>query len=392
MATNLLELPDELLLSVLTWLPLSGLLNCCKVSRSMYRLATDPSLWQGLFVELKHSEGVPSPRLWCSSIVQKGKMFLYGGHTTQGMSNIISNVKSDLFEYDFAQKKWTEVEHQLGGKTEHKCVLYDGSLWFIGGYNGLDYTNDIYQYNPETKTSSLVEATGERFSPRSALTVVVWKDKLYTFGGWNGFSKAWYNDVHKFEFATKTWSKVSAKGTVPPQRTSHTAVVWKDKMYTFGGFSGEHYLNDLYEFDLETETWKDVTTQSTGERPEPRSRFCAAVHGDTMYILGGWNKVGYFADLYTYNFVTKVWSNLCKNGNSHFQIPSISQYSIAIHDEFLYLFGGFCSRKQECINTLYSYKLPSVKEPMQIEEEKELQPVIPLNYNLIDIPMNEASQ
>jgi len=25
-------------------------------------------------------------------------------------------------------------------------------LWFIGGYNGYDYTNDIYQYNPETKT------------------------------------------------------------------------------------------------------------------------------------------------------------------------------------------------------------------------------------------------
>ncbi len=50
--------------------------------------------------------------------------------------------------------------------------------------------------------------------------------------------------------ATKTWTKVSAKGSVPPQRTSHTAVVWKDKMYTFGGFSGEHYLNDLHEFDL----------------------------------------------------------------------------------------------------------------------------------------------
>jgi N-acetylneuraminic acid mutarotase len=388
MATQLLELPDELILSILTWLPLSGLVNCCRVSRSIYRLATDPSLWQGRFVEVKQGEGVPSPRLWCSSTVQKGKLYLYGGHTTQGLSNIISNVKSDLFEYDFATQKWTELQHQLGGKTEHKCVLYDGCLWFIGGYNGYDYTNDIFQYNPETKTSCLIEATGERFSPRSALTVVVWRDKLYTFGGWNGFSKTWYNDVHKFDFATKVWAKVSAKGTPPPQRTSHTAVVWRDKMYTFGGFSGEHYLNDLHEFDLETETWKDISHQTCGERPEPRSRFCAAVYEDTMYILGGWNKVGYFADLYSYNFVTKVWSNLSKSSMTQFLVPSISQYSIAIHDQFLYVFGGFCSRKQECINTLYCFKLPSSKDAMQIEEKE----ILPAMVNTIDMPMNEASQ
>jgi len=390
---QLFELPDELILSILTWLPLPGLINCCRVSRSMNRLATDPSLWQGLFVEIKQERegGAPSPRLWCTSVVHKGKMYLYGGHTTQGQSNIISDVKSDLYEYDYAQRKWKQLEHQLGGKTEHKAVLYDGCIWFIGGYNGYDYTNDIYQYNPETQTSTLIETTGERFSPRSALTVVVWKDKLFTFGGWNGFSKTWFNDVYKFDFATKVWSKVNAQGTIPPQRTSHTAVVWQNKMYTFGGFSGERYLNDLFQFDLETETWTDITNQSAGERPQPRSRFCAAVHRDTMYILGGWNKVGYFADLFTYNFVTKTW---CKLGNSNFQVPSISQYSMAVHEDFLYLFGGFCSRKQECMNSLYSYKLPSVKDPMQIEEEEEEAKQIQAArfHNLIDVPMNEASQ
>lgn len=57
---------------------------------------------------------LPSPRLWCSSVVFKGlnpsdasdiasdKMFIYGGHVTQGQANLIGTVKNDLYEYDFS--------------------------------------------------------------------------------------------------------------------------------------------------------------------------------------------------------------------------------------------------------------------------------------------------
>jgi hypothetical protein len=90
-------------------------------------------------------ESFPSARLWCSSVVLDGKMYLYGGHTTQGLSNLISNVKNDLCAYDFgnqsllwlslmtsaATKKWEQIEHQMSAKTEHKCVPYNGLLWIV---------------------------------------------------------------------------------------------------------------------------------------------------------------------------------------------------------------------------------------------------------------------
>jgi len=359
MRTTFLDLPEELVLGVLGWLPLRGLVSCTSVSWAFYRLAKDPSLWRGLFVERKNSsEGCPSPRLWCSSVILNDKMFLYGGHTTQGLSNLISNVKNDLYAYDFVAKKWEQMEHTMGGKTEHKCVHYGGELYFAGGYNGYDYTNDIFKYDPVNKTSNFVEATGEPFSRRSALTIVVWQNKMITFGGWNGFTRSWFNDLHEFNFDTKTWRKIEAKGPIPTQRTSHAAVVYKNKMYVFAGFSGETYLNDLHEFDLETETWTDITHTSFGDRPEPRSRFCAAVHGNNMYILGGWNKIGYFNDFYIYNFETRVWSKV----NTNFEVPSISQYSLSTHKDFLYIFGGFCSKEKSCINRLYVYHLPSTNE------------------------------
>lgn len=354
---NVTELPEECVLAILSWLPLSGLKACCAVSRELYRLAKDPSLWKGLFVEAKFStgDGAPDARLWCSSVVHQGNLFVYGGHTTQGvLSNLISNVKSDFYSYEIATRKWTQIDHQMGGKTEHKCVVYDNALWFVGGYNGYDYTSDIHRFDPVTNTTTLIESTGEVFSRRSALTALVWKDKLYTFGGWNGFSRTWYNDLYVFDFKTKNWRSIHPTGKPPMKRTSHAAVIYNNKMYIFGGFSGEEYLNDMFEFDLETETWTDITPQYRGDIPAPRSRFCAAAHGDSMYILGGWNKVGYFNDFYVYNFVSRVWSKI---DNSNFMIPCISQYSLATDSDFLYVFGGFCAKEKACINKLYKYRL-----------------------------------
>jgi N-acetylneuraminic acid mutarotase len=351
----LLELPEECLLSILGWLPLPGLIACCGVSRELYRLARDPSLWRGLFIESKKMEGAPDARLWCSSVVFQNKLYVYGGHTTQGvLSNLISNVKSDLYCQDLNTKKWAQIQHSMGGKTEHKCVVHDGKLWFVGGYNGYDYTSELHAFDPETNTAALVETTGEVFSRRSALTALVYKDKLYTFGGWNGFTRTWFNDVHVFSFETKTWRAVTAQGNPPLKRTSHSAVIHGNKMYVFGGFSGEEYLNDMHEFDLDTETWSELTPFCKGDVPSPRSRFCAAVHGDCMYILGGWNKVGYFNDFYVFNFATRVWSSI---SNWNFKVPSIIQYSLAASEEFLYIFGGFCAREKTCINSLYIYSL-----------------------------------
>jgi N-acetylneuraminic acid mutarotase len=450
---HFLELPEELILTVISWLPLSGVLSVRLCCREMNRVCHDNSLWRGRFVVLgeyiapalkeapitelpnnaevdlqEGQEGAegdeqqqedaeeqeetsangvnaidgeatlppppkfvyPSERLWCSSVVYGSSLFIYGGHTTRGSSNLISNVKADMFAYDFAMKQWSEITHDIGGKTEHKCVVYDNALWFVGGYNGHSYTNDLRRFEPSTKTSTVVEVAGRPFSPRSALTAVVHQHKMYTFGGWNGFTKQWYNDLYCFNFDTKQWREVATSGERPSHRTSHASVVWNNKMYVFAGFSGENYLNDLHEFDFATETWRDVTHETKGTRPSPRSRFCAVVHGNTMYLLGGWNKVNYFEDFFTYNFVTKTWTEIT---TPHFDIPSLSQYSISVHDNKLYIFGGFCSKVKECVNRLYAYQLPQdecvydmpeleevEKQSEKAEEMQSLLPSHPLTY------------
>jgi len=154
------------------------------------------------------------------------------------------------------------------------------------------------------------------------------------------------------------------QGDAPIQRTSHASVIKNGKMYVFGGFSGENYLNDLWEFNIETETWRDITEEASGTRPAPRSRFCAAVHGDHMYILGGWNKVGYFEDLHSYSFSQKTWTKV----DGSWGMPSTSQYSFSIHDNLLYVFGGYCAKRKECVNDLVVYRLPEDEDADAVEE------------------------
>jgi N-acetylneuraminic acid mutarotase len=359
------SLPDEVVMQILASLPLRELHRCSGVNRRLLRLTGDHSVMEGIFLtdgqSTQPKEDVPEPRLWCASAVVGDSLYLYGGHQVESETNLIEFVKGDLFQYHLVTKQWTKLEHDMGKKTELKCVVYDNALWFVGGYNGDMYTNEIRKYDLGTKTSTLVSTSGNPFSPRSALTAVVWKDCMVTFGGWSGVETQWYNDTHKFDFRTKEWQLVQPTTPAPPARTSHVAVCHKNSMYIFGGYDGEKYLNDLWELNLETNVWTNLTNVIAGTCPEPRSRCCAAVYGNVMYLLGGWNKQAYYSDLFTLDLDSNRWTQV---SNPNYEIPALSQYSMGLaHDvqherSFLVMYGGYDGRVKDCTNQLHRYVLP----------------------------------
>jgi N-acetylneuraminic acid mutarotase len=54
---------------------------------------------------------------------------------------------------------------------------------------------------------SKIETTGDKPSARHNHTAVMYKDTLYIFGG-SGFAAAYYNDIFAFNFETAEWRKV----------------------------------------------------------------------------------------------------------------------------------------------------------------------------------------
>jgi len=118
------------------------------------------------------------------------------------------------------------------------------------------------------------------------------------------------NDLYEYNLKTREWREIPMEENAP-RRTEHTAVVYKDNMIVFGGYSGNGngYENSVMSLSFETKEWTQVATQ--GESPSARSAHTAVVVGDSMYVFGGWNGIHCMNDLHELNFLTNTWTLVC---------------------------------------------------------------------------------
>lgn len=123
-------------------------------------------------------------------------------------------------------------------------------------------------------------------------------NSLYVYGGNYGSAHEYVNedqsgDLWKLNLSSPgQWEKVSQG----PRRQGLAMVEHKGAIYRIGGFEATNKAgekqnlvsqNDFAKLDLATGQW-----QSLPSLPEPRSSHDAAVVGDTLYVVGGWNMQG----------------------------------------------------------------------------------------------------
>jgi hypothetical protein len=111
-----------------------------------------------------------------------------------------------------------------------------------------------------------------------------------------------------------SWNKLPAKGDIPPSVNGHTAVVYKDTMYVFGGctsgglcshdvFAYHPQLTILCHVDREQE-WMMQIFRLTPNIPSPREGHAAALANSTMFIHGGSNHQGILSDMWALDLET----------------------------------------------------------------------------------------
>jgi len=91
-----------------------------------------------------------------------------------------------------------------------------------------------------------------------------------------------------------TWELVSVVDDLdacPSPRSGHRMAVWGKTLVLFGGYysAGEltKYFNDLWLFDLDSGHWERAEFPSGALLPDPRSGCQIAVHEDMLYVFGG---------------------------------------------------------------------------------------------------------
>lgn len=228
-------------------------------------------------------------------------IYLFGG-ISRGLY-----VHNDFYEFSLLSNKWKKVEPngtELPKLFDHTAIVYKDSMYvFGGGGRDLGATADLYQYNFETNEwKNITNNTQQTPTAHIQHSAVVYKDKMYIFGGFDSFLQEYSNELYEYDFLTRIWKR--SKALSVPGRTGHTAVVKNNEMYIFGGLlPNGKLLDDLHCYNFDDRKWRRINA-ITLCKTVAREGHTAVVYENTMIIFGG-NYKGKARSICLYDFNTQ---------------------------------------------------------------------------------------
>lgn len=162
------------------------------------------------------------------------------------------------------------ITHIEGGpkRVNHAAVAVGHKIYSFGGYctgeNSREYTSiDVHVLNTTTNrwikhpVSNFPYIENDDILPykRYGHTAVVYKDKIYIWGGRNHQESC--PKLFCFDTLYHCWTSPTTTGDIPFARDGHTSCIWKNFMFVFGGFE-EHtntFARSVHALNLETMHW-----------------------------------------------------------------------------------------------------------------------------------------
>ncbi|GAM24018.1 hypothetical protein SAMD00019534_071930, partial [Acytostelium subglobosum LB1] len=266
-------------------------------------------------------------RILHTSVIQGDSMYIFGGCIYEEESkgwiwgasktNKFLRTLGDLIKYDFTTNEWHTL--QTGQARDGHCsVVANNEMYVIGGsVTQHDAKRNIFStffncanvYNFETNTwreipaptfGRLGTAVTYRASEQS-------KEYVYYFGGYDQAGRS-NNDLWRLDTETEIWHLVGRKEGAPwpVDRHSHTANIYQDKMYVYGGYNKRGFVRDLYAFDFSTESWQAVPTEGPPKRRRCNSVVLESGGRNRLLLFGGTYLSCYYNDIYEFVFPSQI--------------------------------------------------------------------------------------
>ncbi|KUI60473.1 Acyl-CoA-binding domain-containing protein 5 [Cytospora mali] len=188
---------------------------------------------------------------------------------------------------DGYRPKVTRTLGQRPACLVNASVTYCGNnqIYAFGGFD--QYTDEVYNHVLRLDLVShqwnLVDNYGDIPGVRMGHTATLYQgDKLLVFGGENEH-RTYLSDLIIFDLKTAHWTQPTVTGPIPKGRARHSALLHEDKLFIIGGITGHdnYVLDDICYIDLKTFTW------SRAWRFVGRFDHSAYVWGDRIWIFGG---------------------------------------------------------------------------------------------------------
>ncbi|KAI0126434.1 hypothetical protein BJ170DRAFT_405878 [Xylariales sp. AK1849] len=266
-------------------------------------------------------------------------IFVFGGCDSRACFNELYVLDADSFHWSSPHVAG-DIPVPLRAMT---CTAVGKKLVVFGGGDGPAYYNDVYVLDTVNFRWHRPRIVGDNTpSPRRAHTACLYKNGIYVFGGGDGvraLNDIWRLDVS--DMSKMSWKLVSGATSASPNRDNrpkargyHTANMVGSKLIIYGGSDGGECFNDVWVYDVDSHIWKAVTIPITFRRLS----HTATIVGSYLFIVGGHDGNEYSNDVLLLNLVTMTWDKRKVYGLP----PSGRGYhGTVLYDSRLVMIGGF---------------------------------------------------
>lgn len=273
--------------------------------------------------------------------------------------------------------QWTNMGNIAGDKplarTQHIAIAIPSTdnkvdrVFVFGGHHSPQARlNDTWFYevktnvwrrvgNEKDNTENLESTIGAPM-PRANSSAVVYRDKVYIFGGHGGinFSRKAFDDLYAFDLQSETWEKIVPSNSPPEGRGGHSTFASDGKIYVYGGWNSEMQFNNVMQFDLETKEWYDPDCMHEVHRWNMSSYLVEAIPTWKFFIFGG-EQAEYtegtaraFGQYVNTSAIldlgTMRWTTFASDPDTFANIPPPREYAAMTYDHSesrLIVFGGW---------------------------------------------------
>ena len=280
----------------------------------------------------------------------------------------------------------------------HTTTLVGNNIFVFGGCDSRTCFNELYVLDADSFHWSNPQVFGDVPVPLRAMTCTAINNKrLVVFGGGDG--PAYYNDVYVLDTVNFRWHRprivsasdrdrdrdrggggggggngngasssskdgagAAAAPAMPSPRRAHTACLYKNGIYVFGGGDGVRALNDIWRLDVSDPnkmSWKLISPstsskgggdQGTGtskdggggavaaapaKAPRARGYHTANMVGSKLIVFGGSDGGECFNDVWVYDVEARVWRAV--------QVPTAYRrlsHTSTLVGSYLFVVGG----------------------------------------------------
>jgi hypothetical protein len=179
-------------------------------------------------------------------------------------------------------KTWETVADQsnLPQRIFYSTAVFKNRMWLIGGYDGHNYLNDVWNSEDGVKWQRVLETAP--WSPRQSAAVVLFKNRLWMFGGGVIDGDKEINP----ESYKEVWSSADGinwtREKLKTERSGGTPIVFDNKLWFVGANRNDGSFGNAVTVSDDGVTW-----QAQSAPWSPRGGVAVWVFDNRLFMTGG---------------------------------------------------------------------------------------------------------